>query len=171
MRDESGALSRQVAALKSENVTLTERLATLESNVVLQLGPYLQITDSGVINRLKGPHVIFSGVNLHVRNGMGQTGSVNGLGNLIVDYNETMVVVPRRDRSGSHNLVIGPEHSFSSYGGLIAGYWNAVSGRYATVSGGAYNTASANQASVSGGRSHEASEMWNWRAGGLFQAQ
>jgi hypothetical protein len=45
---------------------------------------------------------------------------VNGLGNVVIGYNE-----PRGagdDRSGSHNLVIGSQNNFSSYGGFMAGH-------------------------------------------------
>jgi len=64
--------------------------------------------------------ITFSGVNVHVVNGTGTTdGTVNGLGNLIVGYNETRG--SGDDRSGSHNIVVGSEHNYSSYGGLVAG--------------------------------------------------
>ena len=51
----------------------------------------------------------------------GQTyDTTNGLGNLIVGYNE--LGNPNGDnRTGSHNLVTGQQNSFSSYGGLVVG--------------------------------------------------
>jgi hypothetical protein len=71
--------------------------------------------------------IIFSRVNLRLVNGLGQTDCgmednpipdcPNGLGNLIVGYNE-----PRAPdfgetiRTGSHNAVIGSEHHFSRFG-------------------------------------------------------
>jgi hypothetical protein len=74
--------------------------------------------------------IILSGVNLHIVNGLGRTDCgepdtpvpdcPNGLGNLIVGYNE-----PRgfgEDiRTGSHNVVVGQEHNFSRFGG----WWSA----------------------------------------------
>ena len=46
----------------------------------------------GPINGLPGPHVIFEGVNLHVRNGQGDTvpdgDDPNGVGNFVIGYNE-----------------------------------------------------------------------------------
>jgi hypothetical protein len=64
-------------------------------------------------------------------------------------------VCPQRD--GSHNLVVGPDHSYSSYGGLVAGIANAINGPDASVSGGNFNTASGLYASVSGGHGNTAS--------------
>ncbi|MFT4977574.1 MAG: hypothetical protein ACI8S6_003479, partial [Myxococcota bacterium] len=61
------------------------------------------------------------------------------------------------DQTGSHNLVIGKEHSFTSYAGLIAGYNNTVSGRASSVSAGYYNRASGDYSSVYGSSSQTAS--------------
>jgi len=50
--------------------------------------------------------------------GSGATeGMINGLGNLIVGYNED--VGSNATRTGSHNLVVGIEHSYSSYAGSL----------------------------------------------------
>jgi hypothetical protein len=69
--------------------------------------------------RREGNDVIFEGCNVHIRSGAGYTGApVNGLGNLVVGYNEAF---PDDDRTGSHNLVVGAFHSYSSSGGLVAG--------------------------------------------------
>ena len=97
-----------------------------------------------------GTDFIFRSLNVRVQSGSGTTdGAVNGLGNLIVGYDE-----PRfsgSDKTGSHNLVVGPNHNYSNYGGLVAGHENTISGEFSTVSGGSGNTASAWTASVSGG--------------------
>ena len=60
------------------------------------------------------------------------------------------------------NLVVGPEHSWTSYGGLIAGYNNTVTGAYSSVSGGYDNTASGGYSSVSGGNSNTASTIYSY---------
>ena len=39
-------------------------------------------------------------------------------------------------RTGSHNLVLGDENNYSSYGGQVAGSDNTISNGYASVSGG-----------------------------------
>ncbi|MCP4134823.1 MAG: hypothetical protein GY754_27865 [bacterium] len=91
----------------------------------------------------------FNGVNVHILNGSGSTsGEVNGLGNLVVGYNE------ERDsdnvRSGSHNIIVGERHNYSSYGGFVGGYNNAISGTYSSVSGGTENSAETDYSTVTG---------------------
>jgi hypothetical protein len=61
------------------------------------------------------------------------------------------------NRTGSHNLVVGRPHPYSSFGGFVAGMSNAVTGPGASVSGGGGNTASGVTASVSGGQVNTAS--------------
>ncbi len=98
---------------------------------------------------------VFEACNVRVLSGSGATdGAVNGEGNLIIGYNESS---DGEDRSGSHNLVIGPGHSYSSYGGFVAGLGNTVSGIYASVTGGTSNTASSQYSSVAGGNANTAS--------------
>ena len=98
-----------------------------------------------------------SGLNVQVVNGSGKTyGTTNGLGNLIVGYNE-LGNPNGDDRTGSHNIVTGQENSFSSYGGLVAGQGNTVSDAWSSVSGGRQNTASGIWSSVSGGAGNTAS--------------
>ncbi|MDA2921373.1 hypothetical protein MYX76_18090 [Desulfobacterota bacterium AH_259_B03_O07] len=132
----------------------------------------------GTINGLMGPHFILEGVNVHIRSGSGctddgtfipcppsevlSTEPLLGLGNLVVGYNEDNVFLIRtipdvNDRTGSHNLIIGAEHSYSSFSGFVAGFDNTISDDAASVSGGAFNTASGIISSVSGGGSNTAS--------------
>ena len=73
--------------------------------------------------------LIISNVNVHIQNGEGGTDATNSRGNLIIGYNEDN----SKTRTGSHNLVIGPLHSYSSYGGLVA-CWNNET--YSSVGGG-----------------------------------
>lgn len=54
-------------------------------------------------------------------------------------------------RTGSHNLVVGRGHNYTSYGGFVAGRHNSVSGPYASVSGGVLNSATEDSCTVSGG--------------------
>ena len=119
---------------------------------------------------------------MHVRSGSGATdGAVNGLGNLIVGYDEDG---GGDIKNGSHNLVIGQNHTYTNYGGLVAGSDNAVtgtnasvsggrlnvaSGDDASVSGGSNNTASGDNASVSGGQSRTALGTDDWRGGSLLE--
>ena len=81
-----------------------------------------------------GPHILITGASLHVRGGSGDTdGAVNGLGNLIVGYNEAFGA---GNRGGSHNLVIGESHRYRGFGGLVAERNNVLAGATASVSGG-----------------------------------
>jgi len=99
--------------------------------------------------------VTLSGANLYIQSGSGATdGSVNGLGNLILGYNED--ATGDDARGGSHTLVIGREHSWTSHGGLITGYDNAITAAGAVVLSGEENTASAELSVVTGGFRNDA---------------
>jgi hypothetical protein len=102
------------------------------------------------------PEVVITGANLRIVNGLRATATVNALGNLFVGYNETR---DDRDneRTGSHNVVVGMGHNFSSFGGVVIGRQNAIRGAFASVCGGFDNTASGDSASVSGGIFNRAS--------------
>jgi hypothetical protein len=106
---------------------------------------------------------------LHIVNGLGSTDCTdeqpepepipdcpNGLGNLIVGYNEPRAFA-ENVRTGSHNVVVGSQHNFSRFGGLVVGNFNTISGDFASVSGGLGNTASGEFSSVSGGAGNMAS--------------
>ena len=142
----------RVDALQARIEELEALVATLEARIVPNLATYLRIgTHNGQ------PAALFEGVNVMVVNGTGTTaGATNGLGNLIVGYDE-FGGNPRDNKSGSHNFVVGTEHSYGSLGGFVAGRNNTVSREYASVSGGEDNIASGRSSSVSGGRSNTAS--------------
>jgi hypothetical protein len=113
-----------------------------------------------------GNDVYFDGCNVHIRNGSGYTsGSSNGLGNLILGYNEDTISTPN-DRTGSHNLIIGPEHTYSSYGGLIAGEQNIISGAYSSVIGGKENKAFGDNSSILGGWQNNTNGLLSSISGG-----
>jgi len=109
--------------------------------------------------------VTFEGANVLIQSGSGSTsGTINGLGNLIVGYNEnTRIGI----RTGSHNLVIGSEHVYLSYGGIVAGYFNGIDGAYASVLGGEGNTATGTSATVLGGYNNDASGDYATVVGGF----
>ena len=162
----------RVQALEAENAALRARVVELETKTT-----YIRV-ETGDINGLSGPHTIFEGTNVHVQSGSGSTddditslgGTLTGLGNLIVGYNEARPgQIERGDRTGSHNLIVGWGHNYSSYGGLVAGLMNDIAGPLASVSGGRDNEASGNVASVSGGAGRIAVGLNNWVAGALFQ--
>lgn len=110
--------------------------------------------------------VVITGANLRLLNGLGSTDTTNGLGNLIVGYHE-----PRdsgEDRqTGSHNVVVGKQHQFSSFGGLVVGLQNEIHGAFASVSGGVRNTAAGEHAAISGGRDVRQEAKEGWAAGSM----
>jgi hypothetical protein len=145
--------AQEAEEVEAQALTLAQRVAALESKLRF-------VTRSG-------RNMFITGANLHIRNGMGSTDCTdaqgnpipncpNGRGNLIVGYNE-----PRVDgesiRTGSHNVVVGQEHNFTRFGGLVVGFRNEISGDFASVSGGNLNTASGRASSVSGGEENTAS--------------
>jgi len=137
-----------------------------------------------------GTTVRFTGVNVQIVDGRGQTESTeapNGLGNLIVGYNEAPTsnfhcsngwwqiqvdcennygVWAQSHKSGSHNLIVGAEHNYSMYGGFVAGFRNTVNSGQATVSGGTENVASGPGTSVSGGLANRAHGHFSSVSGG-----
>lgn len=103
---------------------------------------------------VQGNNLVLSGMNFQVVNGSGATdGNVNGTGNIIIGYDEAG---NNDEKSGSHNLVIGMEHSYSSFGGLVAGGDNEISGDGASVVGGTRHRVSGAYASIAGGFRNEA---------------
>jgi hypothetical protein len=128
-------------------LTLAQRVAALESKLRF-------VTRSG-------RNMFITGANLHLVNGLGETTTTNGLGNLIVGYNESREEIEIDFGpdicTGSHNVVVGRFHDFSRFGGLVVGDFNTISGDFAVVSGGVGNTASGEASSVSGGFDNTAS--------------
>ena len=115
------------------------------------------------IGSFDGATLQFSGINEQDVSGAGATDApVNGRGNLIVGYNEGAT----QTRSGSHNVVVGPEHEYTSYGGLVVGADNQIVGEYASVTGGREGVASGTSASVAGGLRNEASGDYSTVSGG-----
>jgi len=119
-----------------------------------------------------GETLRLTGVNLQIVSGSGATsGPVNGLGNLVVGYNEPGDLSTAADRRGSHNIVVGSEHRYRSYAGLVAGQQNELAAPYASVTAGLNNAVTARWASISGGGGGVASgEASSISAGGWGSA-
>lgn len=117
------------------------------------------------IHGINGPHVLFTGTNVHIRTHRGYTEDFgSGSGNLIIGYNEDLTGNPR---TGENNLIVGPAHSYSSWGGFIAGFGNFAEGASASVSGGTANKAGGDVSSVSGGTGNAARGRASSIRGGL----
>lgn len=129
---------------------MAERMATLEDKL------------AAMAFDAAANEVVITGANLRIVNGLGDTRTINGLGNLIVGYNEPRGPEDQNqfgpdNRIGSHNVVVGKGQNFSSFGGLVVSELNEISGAFASVSGGFGNKASGSHSSVSGGRENTAS--------------
>ncbi|HVK06471.1 MAG TPA: hypothetical protein VM490_23570 [Armatimonadaceae bacterium] len=158
------ALEAANAELAAANAALGVKVAALEAKTA-----YLSVA---------GTDTYFTGTNVHVRSGQGATngrpdapldpaaGESNGLGNLIVGYNETDGFYGD-ERGGSHNLVVGIGHDYTAYGGLAAGARGRVSAPFGSVSGGNGNTASGRYGSVSGGQFNTALQVISSVSGGV----
>ena len=113
-----------------------------------------------------GNDFIITNANLYIQSGSGYTyGTINGKGNLIIGYNESRGGLSDV-RTGSHNLIVGNQQNYSSYGGLVVGQINTISAPYSSVSGGYLNTASGEGSSVSGGSTNTASSWYSSVSGG-----
>ncbi len=181
LQDRVTALEADAVTLQADNAALKERVVTLETdnasleNLISNVVPYM----TGGTDAQDQPTIFFSGVNVHVNNGMSSTTSVNATGNVIIGYDEGLTashdfctVVDNiqsayleqiecennngiwgagPQKIGSHNLVIGYGHNYTQSAGLIAGFQNTVTGANSVVSGGASNYAQGQGSSVSGG--------------------
>jgi hypothetical protein len=127
----------------SEYRGIRKRLAALEYK--------LQYIDGGP------NEVVITGANLRIVNGLGSTLTTNGLGNLIVGYNESREPFEPDVRTGSHNVIVGEFHNFSSFAGIAVGGRHEISNIFASLVGGVVNTASGDGASVFGGDRNTAS--------------
>jgi collagen triple helix repeat protein len=126
-------------------------LTSSELETLKSILPYIKYVASGVGGK---PTIQFSAVNVQVVNGEGKTASVNGEGNLIIGYGENG---GKHAQTGSHNLILSEEQTFTSYGGIVAGFENTISGAFGSVLGGIENIASGEASMVSGGEANRAS--------------
>lgn len=184
-------LTTRIEHLEADNGALKTRLLELETNPVQALADLADVVE--VSSDGRGPLVRFVGTNVQIVNGDGPMSSQilgpgmpqqppesNGLGNLIIGYDErrpsavTFLGVPEpecsigghKDRAaceggegswalnhktGSHNLVIGREHNYSRRGGLVAGVRNSITGFETVILGGSNNRAAGSQSAILGG--------------------
>jgi uncharacterized coiled-coil protein SlyX len=182
------SLQDQIASLQTDLAQQASDLTVVSGNPVLNLDPYINVTSDE-----RGPLIILTGINLQIVNGQDQGGTetINGLGNLIIGYDEENSVNTinfqhcsdgnfkdqeicesngaswsNSHKSGSHNIVLGAENSYSSFGGLVAGNRNFITNEYASVLSGFGNVASGDSSSVLGGTVNEASGARSTIAGG-----
>ena len=155
-----GGYGPTLTSLQNQVNSLLSRVTTVEGKTQFQ-------SADGVAKTTR-----FVGCNVLIQSGSGSTddnvatgGSISGLGNLQIGYNRSQGV--NFDiRSGSHNLILGDYNNYRSFGGIVAGLYNAISGPYASVSGGDSNSATGLLTSVSGGSFNTASGDYASVSGG-----
>lgn len=167
----TGTCPKPTEKVKYTKVALPSEEA--EQQKLLAILPYLKYVASGVGSR---PTIQVSGANVQILSGSGSTsGPINGAGNLVIGYDEAP-----RAQTGSHNLILGGDQAFSSFGAIlggtgntasgndsfVVGNGNTASGEWASVSGGGENTASGEGASVSGGGQNTAAARQDSVSGG-----
>ena len=135
---------------------------------------------------------VFTAVNVQIIDGSGDTkGVVNGLGNLKIGYLEKGAPAPffcssdnsffhdeigclnsggtweQNIHTGSHNLILGVEQSYTSFGAIVAGTRSTITNQYSSVIGGLENSAIGQFSSVVGGRVNSASGHSSTVGGGF----
>jgi hypothetical protein len=131
-------------------------LAEFQASTVVGLADVVSVD-------LATDEVVFSGVNVRIDNGLGNTLSTNGLGNLILGYNQQHGAV---DRSGSHSLVIGDYHQWSGAGIIVTGSDNDVFADGAAVLGGWAHTVEGPWSVALGGMANQVPGGWAVSIGG-----
>ncbi len=174
------ALEGRVDDLEADNAALEATVAGLEGQVADLQGLLAGVSRHD--DAQGRDTLVLAGMNLQVVNGTGTTDEApNGLGNLLIGYDTERPTDP--DKTGSHYLVVGDQHNYTAFGGIVAGFRNTASGDGASVTGGSFNTASGFRASVTGGSNNVAQGDWAsvtggggntasgngaWVSGGLF---
>jgi hypothetical protein len=91
---------------------------------LIALLPYMSFSASGIAGK---PTITVTHANLQVVDGAGRTQSTNGTGKLVIGYDENP---SDRAQTGSHDLIIGTEQSWTGYAQLVAGLDNTATGNY-----------------------------------------
>jgi len=114
-------VTAQIAELQRLVADLGRRVAALEGKLA-----YVSVT---------GRDMVISGANLYVNSGAGSTDApVNGLGNVVIGYNELRGTGD--DRRGSHNLVVGRGNNYASFGGIAGGFESSTTTPFSTAMSG-----------------------------------
>jgi hypothetical protein len=85
--------------------------------------------------------VVLTGTNLRIVSGTGATndnGELTGLGNLVIGYGQPSRQV---ETAGSHNLVVGTQHQYTSHSGILSGTNHTLHSVAGAIIGGRSNQA------------------------------
>jgi hypothetical protein len=142
--------------LEDKVSTLETKVSTLEARWVPLDTLFAGVT-RGVNAVTSEDTLLFTGMNVQLVKRSGQTdSSANGAGNLILGYN-TSTVGAGDQKTGSHDLIVGDQHTYTRTSGVVAGLNNTLSNDWAFVAGGFRNTASGLQSFVGGAHDNLAS--------------
>jgi hypothetical protein len=129
-----------------------EKLADLsaeQESKIAALLEHVKVEEKGIDEK---PTIQFTGANVQIVDGEGKTETTNGMGNLIVGYDESPGT-----QTGSHNLVLGSHQTFTSFGAVLGGIDDTASGPFSDVFGMENVASGGHGASVTGGRKNTAS--------------
>ncbi len=196
------SILQRITALETAQKTTTTAIASLTSNVTT-LNTKTKYLTTGV-DRNGYPASYFTACNVYIQDGLGSTSGMptdpidfgmfgygplprtNGLGNLIIGYNEPQAFhapggTVTGQYTGSHNLIVGAGNQYSSfgaivggavnysdapYGSILDGYQDECSGSVSTITAGVYNLATGVLSSVGGGYNNSASGVNSTVSGG-----
>ncbi len=152
-----------VSSLDGRVSTLESLAATpVEQELLTDLSAYVTVDTAASTVRI-------SGANLQVVNGTSNTQSANGLGNLILGYNEDVYGYETSGmREGSHSLVVGVNHAYTSYGSIVHGDNAYVTGAYAAALGVYGGSAEGARSVLLGGWGGYAAGEGSFVAGGQY---
>lgn len=130
-------------------------------------GKVAPVADKLIHVSRNGNELYIRGANLHLENGSDATyAHLNGLGNLILGYNELRNNGSPNVRTGSHNLILGLGNNYSAAGGIVGGIHNEITHHMGSVLGGTGNSSSGLYAVVAGGFNNKALGNWSFIGGG-----
>lgn len=137
-------LEAHVAYLSREVVTLRAKLYSVEGSIerhdaaiggLANLGRSVHIDSAG--------DLVLSGVNLRLLSATDAEAPPNGKGNLLLGHGTGAEQI-----EGSHNLIIGPNHTVAGRHGVILGSAHTTTGPYSVILGGIGSVAGQNGAVI-----------------------
>ena len=179
------SILQRISALETAQKTTTTAIASLTGNVTT-LNTKTKYLTTG-IDRNGYPASYFTACNVYIQDGLGSTSGIpndpldfglsephtNGLGNLIIGYNEPSSFVTQNggnlvedQYTGSHNLVLGGGNQYSSFGAIVGGAVNYSDAPYGSILNGNLNECSGPVSTVVGGNANLASGPFGSVLGG-----
>jgi hypothetical protein len=149
--DNTTFIATNMADIETNGYATADVATDLDTLETLTLG----VDKLLAVTEVSGTDLVFSGVNMHLQSGSGSSddnGTLLGLGNLVIGYNETSTG-SAITRAGSHNLVLGTGHEYTSWGGIVAGQSNNISAPNASIISGTSNTVSGQYGAIVSGSS------------------